>query len=508
VVRVRYILEDDGPDRCRLYVYFGWIPKGLKGKLLIKIGLPQMEKDYRRVLPQIAEAIRSRVSLPPAQPPPPLSEESANRLADIRTQLLKAGLDPAQVGMLLHCVETATDEEIYRIRVKVLAREWKLSEQNLLVTMLHATRLGLLTLTWDMICPHCRGTRAELTHLGELPKTGECTVCGIEFDTTSISALEVTFHVHPSIRKVEKRWFCSAEPATKPHIQIQKTLQPGQQVSIPTLLAQGRYRLRIKGERAYTFLDVDHGSSVAALDWRDTEAGLQLQSRTFPTLHLQNTAAVPRTFILERNAEDRDRLRPVDLFCFQEFRDLFSQEAVASDMHLDIGQQTILFTDLVGSTKFYEAEGDSVAFAEVRKHFVKAYDSVKANDGVIVKTIGDAVMAAFSEPLKALRAAHQLQMYFTTANPQTRLRLRITLHTGPCLAVNLNQNIDYFGSTVNMAAKLQTLAEGGQIAFSDSVARDQGVARFLAELNIPVEKLTFTQKWSGNEVPAFRISVS
>ena len=130
---------------------------------------------------------------------------------------------------------------------------------------------------------------------------------------------------------------------------------------------------------------------------------------------------------------DQDTLRPVDLFSFQNFRDLFTNESLGSDIKLEIGVQTILFTDLVGSTKFYEQEGDTVAFAEVRKHFQKTYEGVLKHDEAIVKTIGDAVMASFSKTSDALEAAIEMQEYFGGSNPDTRLRLRTTLHTGPCL---------------------------------------------------------------------------
>jgi hypothetical protein len=279
-------------------------------------------------------------------------------------------------------------------------------------------------------------------------------------------------------------------------------------VALSTLLGLGRYRLRIGGREIYNLLDINEGTAETRVKWQDDLAEQNLESAHFPTVVLNNTSAEPRMFILEENQVDRDALRPVDLFSFQGFRDLFSKEALASDLKLEVGVQTVLFTDLVGSTKFYETEGDTVAFTEVRAHFLKAYDVVKKHGGAVVKTIGDAVMAAFSDSRDALAAAVELQEYFNGKNPATRLRLRVTLNTGSCLAVNLNSSIDYFGNTVNLGAKIQAMAEAGQIGFTEDFYRSESVRDYLKQKGLKPEKLEFTQKWSGKTLPVYRVDVA
>lgn len=531
LVRARYRLEPLGAGRSRLQVYFGWVPRTFWGRFLLRYGMKQLEQDYRRVLRELVESLPVEVARPaPASPGAgtaltlpvmravrplvrlgpqvTLGADATARLAAARADLLREAALPAPlVERLVTWAREASDEELARIRLKVVARQWGVSERALLLVFLHATRKGLTTLSWDVICPHCRGARAELEHLGDVPKRGTCDVCTVEFDATSLHALEVAFHIHPAIRKITPRSFCSAEPSKKPHILLQTVLQPGEQRALPQALTEGRYRLRVQGEQVYTLVDA---RADAAGDVR-VAAGLGGEHHTVgltPTLTLENPTQAAHTFVLERADQDRDALRPADLLGFQGFRDLFSKEAVSSDVQLDIGTQTILFTDLVGSTKFYEAEGDTVAFAAVRKHFVRAYEAVKANDGVIVKTIGDAVMAAFNEPAKALQAAHDLQRHFDGKAADNQLRLRITLHTGPCLAVNLHGQVDYFGSTVNLAAKIQSVAEAGQVAWTEAVMKDAGVEKLLASWGLPVARLSFVQKWSGKEQPAFRVDVS
>src|SRR3546814_18039453 len=70
-----------------------------------------------------------------------------------------------------------------------------------------------------------------------------------------------------------------------------------------------------------------------------------------------------------------------------------------------IAQVTLMFTDLKGSTALYERIGDARAYRLVREHFAFLGEIVREQEGAIVKTVGDAVMAAFPDPAAAVRAA-------------------------------------------------------------------------------------------------------
>jgi class 3 adenylate cyclase len=183
------------------------------------------------------------------------------------------------------------------------------------------------------------------------------------------------------------------------------------------------------------------------------------------------------TFVIEEEAWAADALLPVHLFNMQDFRDLFSEEYLAAGVRLHVGEQTILFSDIVGSTRLYAQAGDPAAFIEVKKHFAQIYERVAAHSGVVVKTIGDAVMAAFSDPTSAIAAAADIHLRFPGPGrgAPSSIQLRISIHTGPCIAVNLNSGIDYFGGTVNTAAKLQRCAGAGETALSEAVHRAPGV---------------------------------
>ena len=102
-----------------------------------------------------------------------------------------------------------------------------------------------------------------------------------------------------------------------------------------------------------------------------------------------------------------------------------------------------------------------MAFDLVRAHFRVLNEIVAAEAGAVVKTIGDAVMATFPTPDRALAAALRMREAMRKLNAEhgsEDLLLKIGIHEGPCLAVTLNDRQDYFGQTVNIASRVQGLA--------------------------------------------------
>ncbi len=540
-----------------LYVYIGWLARSWLSARLVSFGLRSMRRGFDAAVARMAAtSAHARRALTggdagPAIDPvasagadpapgsaanaaPVLGPDAERRLREARTRLLRAARDRHRgadagagastrpdrastdadaspetlIDRLLDLVRNGDEIELARIQVRALARDLSVDEHELLLTCLHATRAGVLIMSWDVVCPHCRGVRREARNLGDVPTLGECDVCEIDFATDKRNAIEITFRVHPAVRDIPKRYFCSAEAATKTHIQLQHQLAPGRQVTLRTALRPGRYRLRLHGEKRYRFLDVSEmwereGEGMHAgtkpLIWRSGDTG-DLSCGERPDVVLENLSDAPQRFIIERAAWSDVALRPSRLFTMQEFRDLFSEEYLAADVQLAVGEQTILFTDIVGSTRFYARSGDPDAFIAVKKHFNVIYDCIGRCHGAVVKTIGDAAMGAFETPLDALEAARQIQDYFTPDQRETPIRVRISLNHGPCIAVNLNSNIDYFGTTVNLAAKLQRCAEAGDIAMSRTVVDAAGVQDYLRPAKSHLEALTVPIEALGKEL--------
>lgn len=164
------------------------------------------------------------------------------------------------------------------------------------------------------------------------------------------------------------------------------------------------------------------------------------------------------------------------------FRDLFRSTTVAGDKGLGIKDITFLFTDLKGSTALYEGIGDTQAYFLVRQHFELLNAAVARHDGAIVKTIGDAIMATFSHPEHALQAALEMLagMDAFNATVSSPLHLKIGIHRGHSVAVTLNERLDFFGQTVNIAARVQGLADADEIWITDAALRSFDSAALLA----------------------------
>jgi class 3 adenylate cyclase len=197
------------------------------------------------------------------------------------------------------------------------------------------------------------------------------------------------------------------------------------------------------------------------------------------------------------------------------FRELFSDEVLRPGDEVAIGHVTLMFTDLKASTALYGRVGDARAYHLVRSHFAFLAEQVRIHDGCIVKTIGDAVMAAFADPGQAVAASIAVQREVGRLNAgfpaDQALVIKLGLHAGPCVAVTLNGRLDYFGSTVNLAARLQGESTGGDLVVSEALAADPGAAARLAPLG-PVREQArvkgFAEPVAFLRVPAARFGTA
>jgi class 3 adenylate cyclase len=120
------------------------------------------------------------------------------------------------------------------------------------------------------------------------------------------------------------------------------------------------------------------------------------------------------------------------------------------------------------------------------QHLDVLRDAVVAEGGAVVKAMGDAIMAVFTRPAAALRAGLAAQ-HAVAGRP---LELKVGIHTGPCIAITQNGALDYFGSTVNLAARLVSLSTAADVVVSGAVLADPEVA----ELDLRREPLEASLK--------------
>ena len=159
------------------------------------------------------------------------------------------------------------------------------------------------------------------------------------------------------------------------------------------------------------------------------------------------------------------------------FGELYKTQLVDEGESLKVSDMTYLFTDLKQSTPLYESVGDVNAYFLVRQHFEILNKIIRERSGTIIKTIGDAVMAGFERPQDAVRASiemiEELSRFNRTASRP--LGLKVGVHRGRAIAVTLNDRIDYFGQDVNIAARVQGLADVNEVCISATVMEAPGV---------------------------------
>ena len=158
----------------------------------------------------------------------------------------------------------------------------------------------------------------------------------------------------------------------------------------------------------------------------------------------------------------------------------------------------------------YDEIGDLNAFARVQRHFDRLQEVTVRHGGAVVKTIGDAIMATFAEPQAAVRAAVDMLREidgFNRGLPGKRLQLKIGVHRGTAIAVTLNDRLDYFGQTVNVASRVQATADANEIYLTHDVYELPGMAeRLLASFS--VEPLLANLRGIHEEMPVFRVTPS
>jgi class 3 adenylate cyclase len=229
----------------------------------------------------------------------------------------------------------------------------------------------------------------------------------------------------------------------------------------------------------------------------------------------------PRLRKLPPTADDMDFRSQIDqnlgvvtgqsLLLLPEFQILFPQEKLLPDESLEVTRLALVFTDLAGSTALYAQRGDPRAYHLVRLHFDVLFAVADQHGGTVVKNIGDAIMAVFQSPAEALQAALAMQAGIGALNGRELLTadealiLKVGLHSGPCLSVTLNDRPDYFGTTVNVAARVQGLSAGCDVVFTNTIRHDNACQSLLA--NHPLETTSVLLKGIEGEVLVHRLTV-
>src|SRR5579863_2545793 len=452
-------------------------------------------------------------------------------MSDIQAQfsVLKQTADPAVADAIAGLIDKGDDRELNRINLLDFSSRNDLDEERVISGFLHASRLGLFDLTWNVLCPGCSGVLDAHDTLKSLrPDDYHCGLCSCGYEPSVDEQVEVAFTVSPKIRRI-----AAHDPNTLPlweyyrqvfwssgiDLDMDSFASLTEEVTLDALELPAGERavlsLQLPPQFVIAFEPVTHSAHFIDVQGEPTKERQQLSliyNKTHPPtgsitlrpgplrLSLDNQAGVRTlpTILVAADAlhgllgKRRPFLTAKRMLSNQTFRDVFKADNLHIDQRLKITSLTFLFTDLKGSTALYERVGDLAAFDLVRAHFQALLHIIASEKGAVVKTIGDAVMATFVRPEHAIVAGLRMRAAMDALNAERGtddLVVKIGIHEGPCLAVMLNERQDYFGQTVNIAARVQGLATSQSIHVTGGVVELPAVLALLRERAIkPIQK--------------------
>jgi class 3 adenylate cyclase len=438
--------------------------------------------------------------------------------------VLRQSAPPQAVAAIERLISEGPDRALSRVNVLEFAAKNNLDVEQTIAAFLHAARLGIFDLSWNVLCPGCGGVLEAGATLKNIDHDMyDCALCSAGYEATLDEMVEVTFTVNRRVRKIEAH-----DPESLSHVEYFRQIFWSSGIDLPdgsledvleeieleaVDLPAGEkalISLHIPAEFIIVFDPVTHGTQFIDVKGEPTKERQSL-SMVFNNVKAPTGTVEMRPGPLRLSLENRTNRRVLPgvwvaghalhellgkrkpfltakkLLTNQTFRDIYRTDTLDVDQRLKITSLTFLFTDLKGSTELYERVGDLVAYDIVRQHFRVLHDIVASEAGATVKTIGDAVMATFSTPDRALAAALRMREAMQAINRERGnedLLLKIGIHEGPCLAVTLNDRQDYFGQTVNMAARVQGLASSRAIFVTKPVVEDRQTSQILKEAGL------------------------
>jgi class 3 adenylate cyclase len=417
------------------------------------------------------------------------------------------------VDALEHLIRTGSDRALVRIGPSQFALDRDLDQSATLRMFLHARKLGLVTMEWQFVCPGCGEVVDSLASLTSATAHFFCQVCSTDRSTDLSDGVEVTFKVAPSVRRSSylDPWSLDPEAYFFEYRFCQSGMVDGQRlvdhlrrcaVRCCYVEAGATETIEVDAEPEYLWFTNGPALSITPrrtetlrrfeFEYSGTHtAGFRLEIPAgpvridFTNLTAERYALMVANLPGEYDLEFGPRVTGADVLSNQTFLDLFPRETILASEGLQVQRLALMFTDLQGSTALYDRMGDMKAFDLVRLHFGYLRECVSRHSGAVVKTIGDAVMATFLSSADAVRAARHMHASindFNQAHAGELIGLKIGIHWGACLAVTLNDHLDYFGQTVNVAARVQALAGAHEIVVTDAVLGEPGVIELTADL--------------------------
>ncbi len=305
----------------RVYGYIGSVFDNPLGRRYLRNYESRFEARFESVFRKIEQRLLGQPEIPNVYEIRLLEmgQNTQQQLEVMREKLVRLGFAPTLINRLMQYLFEADQIELQRIRIVPLAKAWGVPLESLLKACLGAVRVGLFTISWDVICPHCRGVRLEAPTLAAIPTTFRCEACELDFATNTDHAIEVTFRIRPEIKEVPQAAFCSAEPNKRRHIKIQKNLAPSTQDAVIELfLPAGSYRMRVNGFPDLSSFAVRGEGLMSEVVGPELNLAMRQSSKVI----LNNPHPRPVIFVLEEVRWPDDALRPAEILKQTGFEDI------------------------------------------------------------------------------------------------------------------------------------------------------------------------------------------
>ena len=503
-LRIEARLEPDERG-TRVAIELAAEPRSWLGAAMLPFSMRSARRGYERAYARL----RREAEGAGAEERP---RESVEREVRRRLDRTDPRPSPAAADRLARHVAAAEAGDLRRLRPFALADRWGLPRRETLSAFLFAVRAGVLELSWESICPHCRGGKNPVESLSRLASKQRCEACAIDFDVEFDRSVEAVFRPAPDLRRVDSATYCIGGPGSTAHVVAQVRVPAGGEARARPTLEAGAHRARSpRRARAATVRAEPAPAAAGSATIEVGDEGVLAASPSVAagaaSVTVRNVGTRDAVVLLERLRWLDDVATAMDVVALPGFSDLFATEVLSPGERVVVRRVAILFTDLRGSTALYRRVGDAAAYALVREHFAALRKAVSANGGMLVKTIGDAVMAAFPTAGEAVAAA--LSVHAAVAGVRgpagEALVLKAGVHRGPSIVVNAGGRLDFFGTTTNLAARAQHESLGGDVVVTPDVLEDPEAERLLASLGRPPEP--FTARLKGFEEPVALLRV-
>jgi len=401
---------------------------------------------------------------------------------------------------LIQFIRCGDEQDLKEINPIRLADLWSVPLHRVLETAYHAVLLNILNMEWHQKCPQCRRPLKVSRKLMEISKSHYCKHCGDTMSLDLNNTTQLIFKCHPLVRKLSENVYCDSGPAIQPHIFLQQYIQPGSKRYVQLTLPEGNYKVHTDtlNRDAYVKSEIS-GLDNVTLTLENGEKTDKL-TRLSPQsdMIMKNKTNRPLLISIEDTRWAEYGVSAAEVTSQQLYRDCFPKELLRPSQKMKCTELSVLFTDLIDSASIYTKGGDEDAIRQVMDHFEVLRKIIREERGSVVKTIGDAIMAVFRKPNNAVRAYRKAQDYFNSSEKTDhKIKIKGGLHSGNCYAVTLNNRIDYFGNTVNLAARLVEKANSDELVISDETLENRDLQNFLERDDVYCEVTGFDSKIKG-----------